>query len=498
MADKLKIYFTSDMHGYLYPYNFIDEKPHEMGLLSMPFVKDENTLIIDGGDSLQGSPLTYYCSCNGSLAPVADALNSRGYDYVTLGNHDFNYGADMLGDYLNRLNARCLCANVSDTQNRLPITPAVVHMLGNGLRVGLVGIVTDWIKLWEKPENIEGVSITKPLEAAHAAMEGLQADIWIGIYHGGLEKDPDSGETMSTTDENIACRICEELPLKLLLTGHQHIGMANKSWNGVHIVQTPPNAAAYVTVTMDDKGVFHSELCKPSARAELSPSESELWQRLNSWLDRPIGKLSRAILPEDKLKMALCGSPIADFFNRSQLWHSGADISCASLSNEMRGFCCEVTVRDVVATYVYPNTLAVLRVTGAMLRAALEQCARYFDVADDGTVSVASSFLKPKEAHYNYDFFYGIEYTFDLNRPMGDRVARLTRGGKEIHDDDSFTLCMNNYRATGAGDFPFYADCPRVKEIQTEVSELILDYLAANEYIEIESKSCFETIMPYR
>ena len=92
MSSLLTVYFTSDTHGYLYPTNFCDTQPHPMGLFSMRFPKDGNTLIIDGGDTIQGSPLTYYCHVNGVVPPVAKALNDRGYDYVTLGNHDFNYG----------------------------------------------------------------------------------------------------------------------------------------------------------------------------------------------------------------------------------------------------------------------------------------------------------------------------------------------------------------------------------------------------------------------
>ena len=88
-----------------------------------------------------------------------------------------------------------------------------------------------------------------------------------------------------------------------------------------------------------------------------------------------------------------------------------------------------MTVRDVVASYVYSNTLVVLEVTGAVLRAALEQCASYFAVAPDGEISIAESFLRPKEAHYNYDYFYGIEYAFTLSHPVGGRVSHLARGG---------------------------------------------------------------------
>ena len=246
---KLTIYFTSDTHGYLYPNNFASTQPQNMGLLSMRFPKDENTLIIDGGDTIQGSPLTYFCKQNHMELPIAAAMNDRGYDYITLGNHDFNNGRVYLKKHLEALNAKCLCANVEDHLHELPIGSAAVHTLGNGLRVGLVGVVTDWVKLWEKPENLVDFTVSDPFAAAKRAVEGLECDVLVGIYHGGVEKDLQSGRPLSQTDENIACRLCEEMPFDLLLTGHQHIPMADKEWNGVHIVQTPCNSVSYVKVT---------------------------------------------------------------------------------------------------------------------------------------------------------------------------------------------------------------------------------------------------------
>ena len=493
---KLTIYFTSDTHGYLYPNNFSDKQPRSMGLLSMRFPKDENTLVIDGGDTIQGSPVTYLCRLEGRELPVAQAMNDRGYDYVTLGNHDFNNGYDYLKRHLSALNAKCLCANVEDLRGEMPIGASAVHTLGNGLRVGIVGIVTDWVNRWEKQENLTELRVTDPMEAARKAVEQLDADVIVGVYHGGVERDLETGRPLSQTDENIACRLCEELKLDLLLTGHQHIPMANQSWNGVHIVQTPCNSAAYVKVVMKDDGRFHSELCSVPDSAVLTESEQSLWEDVNLWLDRPIGRLSRAIWPDEKLAMALRGSSIADFFNTVQLWASGADISCAALGNELRGFDSDVTVRDVVASYIYSNTLVVLEVTGSILRSALEQCARYFAVDGEGKVSIAESFLRPKEAHYNFDYFSGMEYTLDLSRPEGGRVVCMTRNGAAIQPDDHFTLVMCDYRATGAGDFDFYCGCPRVKEIQTEVSELILNYLVEHPYVVIPQEHPCHTLLP--
>ena len=199
--------------------------------------------------------------------------------------------------------------------------------------------------------------------------------------------------------------------------------------------------------------------------------------------------------PGEKLTMALHGTPIANFINQVQLEASGADISCTSLPNEMRGFDQNVSVRDVVATYVYANTLVVLKVDGTALKAVLERCASYFDVSEDGGISIAQDFLQPKVAHYNYDFFAGIRYTFDLSRPVGQRVVSIIHNERMIAPDDKLTLCMNNYRATGVGGYEAYCKCERLREINVDVSELLLDYLLKHRNVTVSGGSPL-TILP--
>ena len=498
MANRLTLYFTSDTHGFLYPTNYISPEPCAVGLLSMAFPKDGNTLIMDGGDTLQGSPLTYYCQANAIPQPITAAMNAMGYDYVTLGNHDFNYGYDAMQAHLTGLTARCLCANVQDTTHHLPIAGYAVHVLDNGIRVGIVGAVTDWVNRWERPEHLTRLAVSDPYPAMAAAVAALRGrvDVLIGLYHGGFEKDLRTGKVLSRTDENIACKLCETLPLDILLTGHQHMGIANTVFHGTHVVQTPCNASAFARLQIDAEGVISSELIRPDAPGTLTPQQLPLYRAMNGWLDSPIGHLSQPLRPTDKLSMALHGSAIARFFNQVQMDATGAQVSCASLGNEVRGFERNVTVRDVVASYVYANTLVVLRVTGQALRLALEQCARYFAVAADGTVGISPAFRLPKEAFYNYDFFDGISYTLDLRKPEGQRVTRLEREGAPIGAAETLSLVMNHYRATGAGDFDGYQTCERIAENVTEVSELILNYLRAHDCVTIPTENSYRVILP--
>ena len=117
-----------------------------------------------------------------------------------------------------------------------------------------------------------------------------------------------------------------------------------------------------------------------------------------------------------------------------------------------------------------------MQITGAVLRQALERSAEYFTRNDDGTLRVSDCFLEPKVEHYNYDYYAGVSYAYDISQPVGQRVIRMTVAGKPVAPDDVFTICLNSYRASGTGGYDCYVGCPMVREIGTEMSDLILEY----------------------
>ena len=269
---KLKVYFTSDVHGYFYPttYGDMDVKPVGLFGCAADFNKDDETLIIDGGDILQGSAFAYYCrQVADSPEVIADIMNDCGYDYYTLGNHDFNYGLEYQAAYRSRNNGVCVCQNITDEAGNT-LFPWKLHTMKNGLRVGIVGIVTDYVNIWEKEENLKGIHITDPFEAAKNALAQMkeQTDLTICIYHGGFECDLESGETLSQTTENVGYRICKELDFDILLTGHQHMSVPGRDISGTYTVQPCDNAKEYqyLEVTMTDH--------EKSIRSELRQSDA--------------------------------------------------------------------------------------------------------------------------------------------------------------------------------------------------------------------------------
>ncbi len=184
--------------------------------------------------------------------------------------------------------------------------------------------------------------------------------------------------------------------------------------------------------------------------------------------------------------MALNGSLITNFLNQIQLEVSGADISCTSLANKVMGLPKEVTLRNIVSTYIYPNTLVVKEVTGKQIKIALERSAEYFHL-EDGLITISSTFMKPKVAHYNYDYYSGIDYRINLTKPIGSRVESILFMGEPIKDNHKYSLVMNNYRASGTGGYNFYKDCPTLKDIQVTTTDMVTDYIRKYKEVKIDS-----------
>ncbi|WP_062551864.1 bifunctional metallophosphatase/5'-nucleotidase [Peptoniphilus phoceensis] len=474
---KLKIIHTSDLHGYFFPTDYLDRKIKETAYLSLlnNIEKDEHVILTDGGDILQGSSFDYFVKENLNSDIIADIMQN--VDYYTLGNHDFNYGYEYLKTYIENMKGKLVCANVKDKLGKIKIDPYAIKEI-DGYKIGFAGIVTDWVNLWEREENIKNFEIRDAFEEAKKVLEELKrekTDLNILIYHGGYEIDLESGEKLTDTTENIGGKIAKELDFDIILAGHQHMELAGKI-NNTLAIETPANGAkaALVEVDFDTKEINSSFIEAKLGENPLIKKYKNIEKKVQDYLDLPIAKLSRDYMPEDRIKMALKGSDLSDLINKIQLEYTGADISITSFANVISGLKKNLTTRDVLNTYRFPNTTVVLEIDGKTLRDALEQNFSYIEY--DGSYKVSKKFLEPKEEHYNFDFFYGIDYEKDLTKEVGKRIGKIFFKGKEIKDSDKFSLVMNNYRATGAGGFNMYKDLKVLKNYDKEVTEILLNY----------------------
>ena len=500
---KLNILFTSDTHGWLLPINYADNSKSKNGLAVLAnAIKDyseENSILIDLGDTIQGSTLMYFHHLNREKFPnpAAQILNKLNYDYFIPGNHDFNYGMDYLNDFVNKIKAKTLCANISD-KNGLLFKQGYEIINKNGIKVLIVGVTTKYIPNWEKPSFIKGIVFNDPYEETKKIVEKFRSkvDLVVVNYHGGYEKDLHTKEEfVKDTGENQGFKIFENIKgIDVLLTGHQHRKINEKFGN--RITMQPSCNGAFLGVVeveyLSESGFelssINSKLIPASdfeADQECTKEIEDIEKANQKFLDEVIGVVPKNNLTiKDPVQARINKHPIVDFINCIQLKASNAMLSAASLANIVTGFRKEITVRNVLSTYVFSNTLVVVEMTSAILKEYLEKCAEYF-VLEDGLIKVNPRFSYPKLEHYNYDMIDGIEYVIDVKKEFGNRLVSIKYKNKEIEPKDKFTIVLNNYRASGGGDFLMLKELPIVREIPFNVAELILDYIRENRIIDV-------------
>ncbi|PKG23212.1 bifunctional metallophosphatase/5'-nucleotidase [Niallia nealsonii] len=497
---KITILLTSDVHGNIYPLNYGDNKPAPLGLakvaelIEKERMKSDHIVVIDNGDLIQGTPLTYhYVHFLGEKKnPMIQALNTLQYDAAVIGNHEFNYGLPVLKNAVKESKFPWLCANILDKKTGHPFlgTPYIIKNVGP-FKLAVLGITTHYIPNWENPNHIEGLEFRDALLSAKEwtakIKEEEQPDIMIISYHGGFERDILTGEpTEALTGENQGYQICEEIEnLDVLLTGHQH-RMLTGSVHETEIIQASNNGSVLgkVTLVLSEEGKIiekHSELLSaadaaPDKRVMTFAAEYE--SSTQKWLDMPMGFIDGDMEVHDPLEIRLKDSSLIEFINTIQMDAAKVKISNTALfNNDSPGFKSNVTMRDIVSNYIYPNTLKVLALTGQDIREALEQTAKYFTLNEQGNPVVSEAFLYPKPQHYNYDMWEGVEYILDISKPVGERVVKLDFEGKEIEEQNTYEVVMNNYRAGGGGNYFMFQNKPVIREVQFDMSELIASYI---------------------
>lgn len=509
---QLTIFYTSDIHGHAMPINYGTNEEVEIGLAKYATVlkeaqqNKENLLAIDNGDLIQGTPLmtNYVKNFTTEENPMVGILNQLKIDAGVLGNHEFNFGKDVLMHGVKQANFPVLSANILNVETGEPMfgPPYMMKTFAEDINVAIIGVTTHYIPNWESPDHIKGLEFADAFETlskwvAHVK-EKEQPDIIIASYHGGFEADFETGKpTESITGENQGFRMCQEIDgLDVLLTGHQHREFTTFI-NDVLVIQPGNNGGKYGEITLDlakssegkwkitnkDASLksFEDVKSDEAVLAYLEPLETATQE----WLDQPIGFIKGDMTISDSLEARIKKHPFIQFIQDVQMDASDVDISVTSLlNNSSLGFGSTVTMRDIVSNYMYPNTLTVLELMGKDIRAALEQTANYFILDDDGEITVNPSYIAPKPQHYNYDMWEGLDYVINASKPFGERVENVSYHGQPLEDKNTYHVVLNNYRASGGGDYNMFRGKKTIREIQRDAVELIQTYFEKHPTIE--------------
>lgn len=493
----MDIYYTSDTHSYVYPEDYTGTGAKNMGYMAAASQFRPGSLVIDGGDLLQGSPLLRFEMKTGIKDHLAiRAFNAANLDIYVPGNHDFDYGYEGVKNLREKLNADFICANLIDLRGLIkPQRWTVIER--DCLKVFVTGVVTDYVNVWDR-DKLDGLEIADCFQStaeAYKASLDLDADFRICVYHGGFGQISE-GEL----NENIGSRLAE-IGFDLLLTAHQHRVIQPHTEGRSLVLQAGSKAEHFAHIRLEKGKKPEAEIISADFAHPLTPALEALKESdstradVAAFLKKEVGFISGELEDSGRIESFVHGSSLADFINDLQLSLSDADISAAALVNKPVSLKDRVTMFDLLSAYPFSNTLTVLKINALMLKQALERSAEFVDYAD-GKLIESPYFSPEKDERYNCDFFRGLAYTFDLSRPHGDRVVKMEHKGIDLlkHSSKELKIVLNSYRASGTGGYDCYRGLEVVSVISTEIQDALISKFESDSPIMVPEKTEYRVL----
>jgi len=487
---------TTDVHGRVRGWDYYaDTAEPGRGLARAATIVDSlraahpgRVILVDAGDLLQGNPFTYAAARVDSLAPspVIAAMNAMHYDAAAVGNHEFNYGLPLLRRALAAATFPFLAANARQPDGSRA-WPAYTIVERAGVRIAIVGATNPGAMVWDRDHLAGRLTIGDIVADVRVAVDSVRAmgvDAVVVVAHAGLSGE--SGfDTVGTNvpSENPMARVAREVPgIDAIVYGHSHREVADTTINGVLLTQ-PRNWATSVSVAQLQFAMVDGRYRVAGKRATLVRAANHAEQpgvvaavarahdSARRYALQVVGRTETA-WRADSARVA--DTPLMDFVLETMRRAAGADLaSGAAFSLDAAIPAGPVTVAQLAQLYPYDNTLRALRISGAQLRAYLEQSARYFRVRGSGDAVRVDA--DPAIPGFNFEIVAGADYTIDLSRPPGDRITGLAVRGRPVANTDSFTMAMSNYRAGGAGGYAMVAGAKVEHDKGLEVRQLLID-----------------------
>lgn len=469
---------TTDLHGMLSSWEDLTDRPSAHGLTRVATLvrraraEGAPTLLVDAGDALAGSALTHVWR-RGDRArpePVIAAMNALGYDALTVGNHEFDFGPSGLDRARGDARFPLLAANVVDPLTGSPaFERSLVRELPGGIRVGIMGLCTPAVPLMADSALWNRYAFVSPVEVAQQEVSRLRGaercDAVIVLAHFGLEKDPRTGQWREgePQSENWGYRLATEVTgIDAILLGHTHQRIGSLEIGGVLVSQAGRHGDAlgrldltFTRATDASPWTLKSKRARVIAVADSVAEDPDL-----AALVAPYAEDTRRAMDEIVAQAPQGLSAPGDRFSDNALWRtihrvqleaSGADVSLAALFDPAQRIAPgPVRARDLLRLYPYDNTLATVELSGSDLREALEQSARYLA---EYTFRDGAPLATGAIAGFQFDMAAGIEYEIDLTRPAGHRIGTITFRGAELTAAQRVRVVANSYRLAGGGDF---------------------------------------------
>jgi len=489
---SLSIIETTDIHGVILPYDFIEKEKLNFSMASsfdyIQKVRKEKdaTVLLDNGDNLQGQPEVYYYNFidTTSVHFLAEVMNYMGYDAGTVGNHDVETGHAVYDRLVKEYNFPLLAANAVDVKTGEPYFKPYKIISKNGIKIAVFGMITPAIPNWLPPKLYSGIEFKDMVETARKWMPvilGEKPDLIVGLFHSGWDKSESKLSQSSNLNENGSAAVAYNVPgFDIIFNGHDHKAANEKFVNSIGDTVLILNGGsrsekiAEADITLGPKKTAGKRQMKISGKiinvADYTPSPEFISRfsvqdkTIAGYVNRQIGYSSDVISSRDAY---FGSSAFIDMIHRIQLKITGADISFAApLSFDVQINKGPVTVADMFKLYRFENMLYTVNMTGEEIRKYLEysyggwlntmsspdDMLLKFRTGKDGKTVFTNGKAWLKNQSYNFDSAAGIDYIVDVTRPEGSRI--LISGftdGRVFDKNKMYKVAVNSYRGNGGG-----------------------------------------------
>lgn len=472
----------------------------------------KNSMLFDNGDTIQGNPLADFVAQPGNfpadgIHPTIRAMNSMGYDAATLGNHEFNYGLPLLRRALHGANFPYCSANFLDATGAPCLPPTLIltrdFIAEDGathrLKIGVIGFLPPQITVWDRAHLAGQAQTMDIVDAArrHIPVLRPQVDLLFALSHSGISTEPRQGG-----EENASFYLSTVPGIDVIFTGHSHKVFPGPDYvsrdgvdadlgtlNGIPAVMpgfwgselgiidltlTQNNGqwrvTAFAVATQpiaerQDRNVISLAANDAAVDQAVAPEH----RRTLAWIREPIGMMAQ---PVNSYAALINGADSSlALVNAAQAWYAapllpealrGLPLLSAaapfkegyqSPDNYVDLAAGSIAIRDVADLYMYPNTVAAVRVSGAELADWLERSACIFNRIDPGNPA-PQPLLSPHVPSYSFDVIAGLTYQIDITQPArrgrhpdARRIVNLAYAGQPVTAEQQFIVITNNYRA---------------------------------------------------
>jgi 2',3'-cyclic-nucleotide 2'-phosphodiesterase/3'-nucleotidase len=501
----LKFVETTDIHGSLFPWNFITDKVVDGSLAQLSSYligeranPNQSVVLLDDGDILQGQPVVYYYNFEKTDVPhvVSQVMNYLGYDAGTLGNHDIEAGHPVYDRLVKEFAFPWLAANAVKPDGTPYFQPYTV-LVREGVKIAVIGLITPWIPNWLPSQFWTGMQFEDMVASAKkwvaVVQEKEHPDLMVGLFHSGVDFTYGGLNASTPNNENASELVATQVAgFDLIFTGHDHAAnnkvVKDPAGKPVTIVgaQNAARNIAVATVTLTPKaGGGWNKAITAELKAlagittdmKFSKKFTPQFREVRDWVSRPIGKMAGTISTRDSMfgdsafvdlihniQLSLAGKPEYGL-NKAEISFAAPLSADATIPSSPDG---TLYVRDMFNLYVYENFLYTMTMTGQQVKDFLEfSYAGWLNtMASDadhliafkkdaaGALVLDDKTKRPIQTtrYYNYDSAAGLIYTVDVTKPVGSRVVIASMAdGTPFELAKTYSVAINSYRAQGGG-----------------------------------------------